>query len=375
MRRRGWLGPALALLLVSCGSRVAVPPPLAAMPTPTLAPVNLPADDAPHDVLTEWWYYTGHLQARANSTTRYGFELVFFQSRRDNAPAVYAAHFAVTDVARRQFHYDQKFAVAGSSAGATTSTPTSTTTSVTGIPASSLPGIQVGPGYALALGAWSLGGADGHDHLHAMMADYAIDLDLRSLKPAVLHNGNGIISFGAAGDSYYYSRTRNQVAGTVQDHGEVVPVEGVAWMDHQWGNFIGTAEGGWDWYSLQLDDQTEVMIFNLRAPDGSPAGSYASFIDAQSHQSIVAPGQYHTEALGTWQSPHSGAVYPSGWRVRLDPQALDLTVTPTVKDQELDTAGSTGLIYWEGASAIRGTAAGRPITGQAYVELVGYRKR
>ncbi len=344
MRRRGALC-AVGLLLAACGGRtIALPPALEARPTPTLAPVSLPADDAPHDVLTEWWYYTGHLQAPAGRS--YGFELVFFQSRRDALPAIYAAHFAVTDAAGQRFRYDQRF-VTGSRA-------------------------KVGPGYAISLGDWSLGGANGADGLRAAMNEYAIDLSLRSLKPAVLHNGSGIISFSAAGDSYYYSRTRSEVSGTLEDHGERLPVTGIAWMDHQWGNFIGTAEGGWDWFSVQLEDQTELMLFNLRSPEGSPAGGYASFIDARGEQTTLPAGSYATESLGQWTSPHTGITYPSGWRLRTTSPALELTLTPLLKDQELDTRGTTGVTYWEGASAVSGTAGGRPIAGKAYVELVGY---
>ena len=32
-------------------------------------PIALPADDAPHDRLTEWWYYTGHLPTRGGRAT------------------------------------------------------------------------------------------------------------------------------------------------------------------------------------------------------------------------------------------------------------------------------------------------------------------
>ena len=35
-------------------------------------PVVLPRDDGPHDRLTEWWYYTGHLAARARATRSAG---------------------------------------------------------------------------------------------------------------------------------------------------------------------------------------------------------------------------------------------------------------------------------------------------------------
>ena len=41
-------------------------------PPPDPQPVVFPRDDGPHDRLTEWWYYTGHL--RASDGRRLGFE-------------------------------------------------------------------------------------------------------------------------------------------------------------------------------------------------------------------------------------------------------------------------------------------------------------
>jgi predicted secreted hydrolase len=49
-----------------------------------------------------------------------------------------------------------------------------------------------------------------------------------------------------------------------------------------------------------------------------------------------------------------------------------LTLTPTVKDQELRTGQTTGITYWEGDVSISGVKAGQPVSGQGYVELVGY---
>ena len=73
-----------------------------------------------------------------------------------------------------------------------------------------------------------------------------------------------------------------------------------------------------------------------------------------------------------WTSEATGAAYPSGWRVRVEPLDLDVTVTPTVRDQELDTRATTGVVYWEGSQAITGTRGGVPVSGRGYVELTGY---
>ena len=41
-------------------------------------------------------------------------------------------------------------------------------------------------------------------------------------------------------------------------------------MDHEFGtSFLEPEQIGWDWFSLQLDDGRDLMIFQLRRADGS----------------------------------------------------------------------------------------------------------
>ncbi len=70
------------------------------------------------------------------------------------------------------------------------------------------------------------------------------------------------------------------------------------------------------------------------------------------------------------ESPRGGR-YPARWQMRVPSLQLDVDIEPRLADQELDTSTR----YWEGASTVRGTRDGKPITGKAYVELVGYAKR
>src|SRR5581483_11531045 len=200
------------------------------------------------------------------------------------------------------------------------------------------------PGFDLDVNGWVMKGADGHDHLSADMPDYVIDFDLSALKPAVLHDGKGLISFGAAGDSYYYSRTRIGVSGTITDHDQPEAVTGTAWMDHQWGNFI-SGGGGWDWFSIQLDDQSEIMLFFLRDASGKPTQPYGTYIAPDGTATILPESAYAEHAQSSWTSPHTGITYPSIWAI--DAADTHLTLTPTIQDQELGTEESTGLRYWE----------------------------
>ena len=143
-------------------------------------------------------------------------------------------------------------------------------------------------------------------------------------------------------------------------------------MDHQWGNFVVASGGGWDWYSLQLDDRFELMLYVLRGVDGQTTGVYGTRVLADGTVADLQPGSVRAEAIGRWTSPHTGASYPSGWRLTL-PNGERLELTPQLLDQELYFPGSPSgqtMSYWEGAVTVTGDR-----TGQGYVELTGYASR
>jgi predicted secreted hydrolase len=354
----------LALLLSSCGfpgipSTSAQLPVVNTTPVPTpLPPVRFPQDEAAHRDLTEWWYYTGHMNAEmpGGISHHYGFELVVFQALRSDLPPVYAAHFAISDITRGEFHYDQR---SETEPGASISNGAST------------------GGIAVHAGNWSITGLNGLDHLTASMTNYAIQVNLRGLKPSILHNGNGLITYGLAGFSYYYSRTRMALSGTLIDHNQPVQVTGLAWMDHQWGNFLALGGGGWDWYSIQLNNDTEMMLYVIRDAQERMLSTYVSFIDSNAVDHLLPANALKISILNHWRSPVTGANYPSGWRLQIDDPQLraSLTLLPELKDQELVAYQSTGNSYWEGAVSIHGQSAGIAVNGEGYVELTGYAHR
>lgn len=323
-----------AALLISCARPVAPlaeAPPAAATPAP---PMSLPRDAGPHDGLTEWWYYTGHLYSE-NKAHTYGFEFVVFQVRRQGMPTGYLAHFAISDVNGQRFNHSARY-VSTDAAG----------------------------GFPLDVNGWRLDHDGSGDTIDAADFGTALHLHLMDEKPPALHHG-GYIDYGPAGGSYYYSRTRLGVSGTLDD----APVHGVAWMDHQWGNFVVTALGGWDWYSLQFDDHTEVMLYVLRSDTGETTGVYGTRVLSDGRVEELGPGSVESVPIGSWTSPHTGATYPSGWRLRL-PNGQQIDIRPQLADQELwfpDANLGSVMAYWEGAVTITGD-----LTGVGYVELTGY---
>jgi predicted secreted hydrolase len=199
-----------------------------------------------------------------------------------------------------------------------------------------------------------------------------LQLQLGPLARPALHGRDGWVDFGAAGGSYYYSRTRMSAAGTLVVDGERLAVTGTAWFDHQWGDFVAVGGGGWDWFAINLDDGSDLTLSLVRSADGTYPLVYGTLVFPDGSSRPVARDEISVDPLGQWTSARTGATYPSGWRVRVSGAALDVTVTPTLRDQELDTRASTGVVYWEGSQHVAGTMSGRHVSGKGYVELTGY---
>ncbi len=356
-------GPLLANSPASTGAPYEKPTPRPSAADPIA--VSLPADDAPHDRLTEWWYVTGHL-ATLDGTREFGYEAVIFRAKRGQFPVTWASHIAITEKPRGEragsFSYDQRVEIGPQVYIAPImSRAMSAAFAITG--ANPLDPATLGrdPWVMLVLpdGGMEIGG-------NGLM------LQLGAGRAPVLHDTDGWVAFADAGGSYYYSRTRMPTGGTLTIGGETLAVTGSSWFDHQWGDFIAIGGGGWDWFALNLSDGSDLMLSFVRAKDGSFPLVYGTWVGANGVAQHIEGEQITLTALGSWTSPHTGATWPSGWRVQIAQIGLDVAVTPELTDQELNTLESTGVIYWEGANAVAGSLAGVPITGRSYVELTGY---
>jgi predicted secreted hydrolase len=381
----------LALALAACTSGAAGAPvfanptaPRPSIPAPTPPPIAaadplpvvLPRDDGPHDRLTEWWYYTGHL--RAADGARFGFEFVIFRAERGRFPTSWVSHLAVTDEGGDRFLYGQRLEVGEGvdrSPRAAGGAPTGFDLALTGVDPSDPATVGRPP--------WAMSGSGGEDRLVASLAaneaalagapgGLGLDLRLSATKPVALHDGDGWIDFGPAGGSYYYSRTAMTAAGTLTLDGRVLAVDGTAWFDHQWGDFISVGGGGWDWFALNLDDGTDLTLSLVREADGTYPLIYGTVVARDGTVRHLGRSDFEVEVTDRWVSPATGADYPAGWTIRVPGDDLTISLRPTVAAQELDTRATTGVVYWEGSQVVRGTRAGTPLGGQGYVELTGY---
>jgi predicted secreted hydrolase len=324
-------------------------------------PLVFPADHGPHDdYQTEWWYYTGNLTASTGE--HFGFELTFFRRALQPPSArvartsdlatdqVFLADFALTDVSGGRHDVVERLERG----------------------AGGLAGAQAEP-YRVWLDDWSVDGAPGGQlRLRAAAGDVALALALHDTKGPVLQGDRGYSRKGAqAGNaSYYYSLTRLTTAGEVTARGRTFAVSGLGWMDHEFStSALEPGLVGWDWFSLQLSDGSEVMLYGLRRADGT-FGPFSSgtLVAPDGTTRHLSAQDFAFQATGHWRSPHTGAVYPAGWTVEVPQANLRLSVTPYLADQEM----AVSLPYWEGATRVQGSVGGRPVTGDGYVELTGY---
>ena len=339
-------------------------------------PVTFPRDDGPHDRLTEWWYYTGHLVATTGQ--RFGFEYVIFRAERGDFPTTWASHLAITDETGGAFYYGQRLEIGAQ----VDRSPRGVTGELVGFNLS-LSGIDPTDPTTFGRPAWAMAGTGGTDRVQASLAPdeaaaagapggLGLDLLLRATKPPALHDRDGWIDFGPAGGSYYYSRTAMDATGTVELDGETLTVTGDAWFDHQWGDFISVGGGGWDWFAVNLDDGTDLTLSLVRDADGSYPLIYGTIVDPDGTTRHLDRDAFSVEVADRWTSPLTGADYPAGWSIAIPGEGLQVVLAPTVAAQELDTRATTGVVYWEGSQVVSATRDGRPLGGEAYVELTGY---
>ena len=325
--------------------------------------LSFPADHYSHpDFKTEWWYYTGHLQAESGH--RFGYQVTFFRfgvrdrqtNIKDKPPMftdLYMAHFALSDISGRNFLFRERINRGiDDRAGAKTNA------------------------FIVWNEDWTVEGDKNNHKISVNDRGTELRLELKSLKPPVLHGQNGYSRKGEGEGraSYYYSLTRMQTQGELIFGGKRETVRGLSWMDHEFGsNQLGENQLGWDWFSIQLENQSEIMLYLMRRKDGS--------IDPYSHGTVVhADGTtrhldlkaYQVDILARWQSPKSAADYPIKWKVLIPSEQIELEISPHFPEQELITNRSTRVTYWEGAVGVKGTVGNKSIAGSGYVEMTGY---
>jgi len=320
---------------------------------------RFPADHGPHrEYKTEWWYFTGNLANEKGE--QFGYQLTLFRvgnlipSEQNENPSewasqsLYMGHLGLSDVARERFFTRERLGREGVGlAGALEN------------------------GERVWLEDWEIRRQPGGWELSARSDELELALKLADTKPPILQGEGGYSRKGPDSKhaSYYVSQTRLKTSGLITVEGVEHRVTGASWFDHEWSS-EAMAEGlvGWDWFSLQLNDQSELMLYLLRYEDGrlEPASSGTVVAPDGSKQALKLQ-DFVVESAET-QKVESGNVYPSRWRVKVPPVGLQLEVVPKMAEQEM----SGRVPYWEGAVKVEGSRNGQPIEGHGFVELTGY---
>ncbi len=298
--------------------------------------VTLPKDDAPHQAQIEWWYYNGHLSSESGK--QYSFhDTVFLVNSMMNHMI---SHVSFTDHQTGKHYTDQR-KTGGNSSVATKNR------------------------FEFNQSGWQMTGGNGNDKLKVITNNFSLDLELTSTLSPVFHGNNGIISLAAAGSSYYYSRTRMAVSGNITINGTTEKVTGTSWFDHQWGDF-SIGQLSWDWFSLQLEDNIDAMIYQLRDKSSEPI-LYMASITQNGNTEMLLDTEFKLTPGKQWRSDKTGSSYPLEWTIIIPKKNIDITTSGIIKNSEFDARLTTYNVYWEGAVKIQGSH-----TGSGFMELSGY---
>jgi predicted secreted hydrolase len=323
-------------------------------------PFRLPEDHGPHyEFQTEWWYFTGNL--RADDGRTFGYQLTFFRRGLGPGPPpsppglatnqVHFAHLAITDVAAGTHDFVERWDRGWGP----------------------LAGARADP-FGVWLEDWRVDAGEDAARgdgvrwrLRAALRGRALELTLTATKPLVRHGDRGLSakSREPGNASYYIGYTRLETSGAIAG----LAVQGQSWFDHEWStSALGPGAVGWDWFSLQLDDGREIMLYQIRREDGSlDPVSEGTLVEADGRTRRLRRADVQVEVRDHWTSPETEVLYPSLWTLRIPALGVILDIRPRLADQEMRTS----FRYWEGAVTVAGTAAQR-VSGSGYVELTGY---
>ncbi len=340
-----------------------------------------PRDHASHpEYKIEWWYYTGNVAAKDGR--RFGYQVTFFRVGVDAAPAnrsrwairdLFMTHLAVSDPKGRRYRYSEKLTRGGP-----------------GLAGADVDRYHVwNEDWTASLDSSGRHLLQAHSTRDALRGSQAaarsgqaagmvgIDLALDEGKPPAVNGINGINQKGSqpGNASHYYSLTRMPTKGTIAVDGETFTVTGESWMDHEFStSFLEPEQRGWDWLSIQLSDNRELMLYQLRRADGArDPRSSGTLIDSNGKTTHLTNDDFTlTPGRSTFTSSN-GAAYPTEWTVSIPSQRIELKVTTPLNDQELSLVRSTGVAYWEGMIDVTGRSAGQHVKGHGYLEMTGYR--
>lgn len=323
---------------------------------------EFPRDHFNHpDYQTEWWYFTGNVTAADGH--RLGFELTFFREGVNRDPKfgkawdvadVYLAHLALSDIGGGKFYHTERINRAG-------------------------PGIA-GIDQAqqkIWNGNWKVSWNESDQQLSAIGGPFNFSLWLHPEKPAVIHGENGVSqkAEGPGRASHYISFTRLKASGTIEVNQKTYQVTGLSWMDHEFFTHqLESNQVGWDWLSIQLADNSEIMLYQIRRKDGSvDPYSSGTYVDDHAKSTPLHASDFVLTPSGeTWKSAVTSATYPIQWKIAIPKLGIELESKTNLNSQEISGQTKFAPSYWEGAISLSGHRGTAKLDGVGYLEMTGY---
>ena len=211
----------------------------------------------------------------------------------------------------------------------------------------------------------------------ATKKNVVFDLMLSQEGPPLLVWGKGYADLpDGEGTNYYYSLTRLQASGSIIIEGNEYEVEGVTWMDHEYGDF-GTPgqQVKWVLQDIQLPGGVSItnQAFGPPSLDNPVTLSVATLMQEGASRFVLSRTtpitNTETGLKPTWTSPVTGNTYFMAWKIELfdlGKPPTTLVVSSLVAGQEFPVSG--GPIY-EGVAIAKGTFQGEEnVTGTAWNE-------
>ncbi len=323
------------------------------------------------NIQTQWWYFSGNL--KSSEYRNWEYELVFFIRKTDldffgfwpmnkMRDQLFISHFALVDMDgtkdQKNFRYYHRGGILAEAKGVSSTNK-----------------------FEVQLENWSARQNEaGQIRLTAFCEGDAIELDLTSLKNVIYHGENGFSqrSEDPRIASYHCSLTRLKTTGMVKSKGDKFQVSGFSWLDHE--KMLAEPNrftSGWDWFSIQLDNNEELMIYRFRNKNGSVDNqfSFGTYVEKDGRSRHIKFVDIQLQELSYWQSDLSKGVYPVEWQIKILSEALEIHVRPHFHDCELNCVSTTFVAYWEGPVWVSGKKANESISGRGYQELCGYDRR
>lgn len=316
---------------------------------------SFPKDHGAHyDYPAEWWYFTGHLED--NSKRTFGFELTFFRigvNRGEKkslytANNLYISHFAITDDKNKKFYHKSKFE---RELGKRTFAKNNK--------------------LYVKINSWKAEMNGKTIKLVANSKNFSLALELKNTKPVILNGDNGYSQKGNEEHeaSYYMTLSDLKGSGEIKVENKYYKVKASAWMDHEVLSFkANDKKKTWDWFAIKLDNNEELMFFYLKEEGKISKFSSGTYIKQNGEIEKLKFEDFKIEYLDFFKSEKTNKKYPVAFNVKIPKLSIDLNISATVKDQELNSSYTRS--YWEGRCLVSAIVKDKKIGGKAYVEIV-----